>query len=254
MIPLSSNLSPEWTKIIHSQFDKPYFQKLISDLSDRSGTMVPSFKNVFRSFELTPFNEVRVVIIGQDPYPNPRNATGLAFGVPYGSSLPRSLINIANEIEACLNEPEYDEATKTVIRPEVTVLDRTDMTLEGWAKQGVLLLNSCLTVDEGRSGSHQGMGWEKFTDQVLLFLRGRNKPTVYMLWGEAAQEKYQCLCEDKGQGMSNSTALFASHPSPLSFNKGPLHLRFQGCRHFNRANVFLAKKGQKLVNWKKTGA
>lgn len=248
-----NNLSSDWESVIGDQIKEPYFQGLIGRVQSCDGPLTPKIGNVFRAFELTDFNDVKVVIIGQDPYPRSGNATGLAFGIPYGTDLPRSLINIANEIEICLNEPDYDEDSDTVIIPPTRLLDRTNMTLEGWAKQGVLMLNSCLTGQAGRIGAHKGIGWETFTDQIIFSLRMRNKPTVYMLWGEAAKSKYDKLCAAGGQGMRNSIALFSTHPSPLSFNSGPLIHRFQGCRHFNKANRFFGQKGLKLINWLKTG-
>jgi len=250
------SLSGEWERILSHQFQQDYFRHISSYLNDKWGdpsvTVIPPKCDIFKAFELTPFDSVKVVIIGQDPYPNKNHATGLSFGVPYGTSLPKSLINITNEVEANLNEPEYNEDVDKVIRPETTILDRTNMTLEGWSKQGVLMLNSYLTTEDGMVGAHQGIGWDHFTDQIVLAIGARRKPTVYMLWGDAAVKKMDKITK-MGNGLNNSMVLCSTHPSPLSYNRGPFHLRFQGCRHFNLANQFLAKKGVSKINWEKTG-
>ena len=251
------NLSQGWEQIIGLEIHKEYFKNLIDLMVQKSEqrVLVPSIDRVFRVFEVTKFEDIKVVIVGQDPYPRMGQANGLAFGVPYGTELPPSLLNIVNELEACLNVPDYDEKTKTVIRPEPILLDKTNMTLEGWAKQGVLLLNSCMTRESGRNSAHKNMGWEIFTNFIILSLRQRtNKPTVYALWGEEAKQKYLLLNAAKGDGMNQSLAMFATHPSPLSFNRGPLMLRFQGCRHFLKINQFLGRNGIKLIDWTKTGA
>jgi uracil-DNA glycosylase len=128
------------------------------------------------------------------------------------------------------------------------------MTLEGWARQGVLLLNSCLTTEISLPGAHRGCGWDWFTDFVVSAVSmRRNRPTVYMLWGNDAQKKINKICTDKGMGLKNSEILTSTHPSPLSYNKGPINERFQGCRHFNKANVFLSRKGLERICWEKTG-
>jgi uracil-DNA glycosylase len=177
----------------------------------------------------------------------------LCFGVNRGNPIPNALDNIINELETGMNEPDWDEKTKQIIRKEYQFVDRTNATLEGWAKQGVLLLNSCLTTEDGIAGAHQDIGWERFTDQIILSIKQRNKPTVYMLWGDLAKQKYQRICEGRGDGTVNSLVIESTHPSPLTYNRGPLQNRFMGSRPFNKANRFFGSKGLKLIDWFKTG-
>jgi uracil-DNA glycosylase len=244
----------DWKPFFDNQSCQKYFIDLMQFLSEREqvADIVPKTSLMFKAFKLTQLQDIKVVIVGQDPYPNPKQANGLAFGVPYGVALPKTLINIVNEVETCLNEPEWNEKENKIVRPELTVLNRSNMTLEGWAKQGVLMLNSCLTTEDGAIYSHRNKGWELFTDQVMLAISARMKPTVYMLWGNAAKEKVHHIMVI-GSGVKNCVVLESTHPSTLSFNSGELSLRFQGCRHFNKANQFLAKKGLTRIDWSKTG-
>jgi len=219
--------------------------------------IVPRPSQIFRAFQLVNPMNVKVVIVGQDPYPNIESATGLAFGVNRGIDCPRTLTNIINEIESDINEPEWDHKTKLQIPKDTILLNRSNMTLEGWAKQGVLLLNSCLTTEDGRIGAHANIGWETFTDYVLYTLKelhtvGKVKPLVLMLWGAVAQEKYAKIV------LHNAVpnwmkVLKSTHPSPLSFNRGDLLMQFQGSKHFTQANFFLRKHGATAIDWSKTG-
>ena len=220
--------------------------------------VVPAVGKIFRAFQLVEPENVKVVIVGQDPYPNSVNATGLAFGINRGVDCPRTLVNIINEVEVCLNEPEWDMKTKKQIPKDSIMLNKSDMTLEGWAKQGVLLLNSVLTTDDRRVGAHQDIGWERFTDSVLYMVKnqysvGSFSPTVFMLWGQLAQAKYAKIAPT-GALPNWLKILRSTHPGPLSYNRGELMMRFQGCRHFNEANLFFRKHGAKEIDWSKTGA
>jgi uracil-DNA glycosylase len=178
-----------------------------------------------RALELTPLDEVKVVILGQDPYHGPGQAHGLCFSVQPGVRTPPSLVNIYKELESDLG-----------IKPARHGF------LEHWARQGVLLLNSVLTVEMGRAASHQGKGWERFTDAVIAKVNARAEPVVFMLWGAYAQKKAAFVDSiDKG---GRHLVLKAAHPSPLSAHNG-----FLGCRHFSKANAFLEQHGMKPIDW-----
>lgn len=181
----------------------------------------PKGSDWFRALDLTPLEDVRVVILGQDPYHGPRQAHGLCFSVPSGIAPPPSLVNIYKELESDLGiEPARHGF------------------LEHWAKQGVLLLNSVLTVEMGRAASHRERGWERFTDRVIAEVNGRKSPVVFMLWGSYAQKKAAFV------DSSRHLVLKAPHPSPLSAYSG-----FFGCRHFSKANAFLKDRGLVPIDW-----
>ena len=179
----------------------------------------------FRALDLTPLDQVRVVILGQDPYHGPGQAHGLSFSVPPGVRPPPSLVNIYKELHADLG----------IARPAHGFL-------EGWAKQGVLLLNSVLTVEMGRAASHRDRGWERFTDSIVRLIAAQDAPTVFMLWGAYAQKKAGFIPSIERGG--HHLVLKAAHPSPLSAHNG-----FLGCRHFSRANAFLSEHERGSIDW-----
>lgn len=177
-----------------------------------------------RALELTPLDTVKVVILGQDPYHGAGQAHGLAFSVPEGVKVPPSLVNIYKELETDLGIPRAGHGN-----------------LEHWARQGVLLLNNALTVEEGRAGSHQNMGWEAITDAAVAAVAAKDEPCVFLLWGNHAKKKAMRVA---GLGSSHHLVLTAPHPSPLSAHAG-----FLGCRHFSKANAFLAAQGRGAIDW-----
>ncbi|MGD2169384.1 MAG: uracil-DNA glycosylase [Chlamydiota bacterium] len=215
-----------WKKRVKLEFEKPYMKELQSFLSDEltSGhTIYPSKENVFKALCATCFEEVKVVIVGQDPYHNPDQAHGLSFSVKKGVKPPPSLQNIYKELNDDLNVPIPSHGN-----------------LESWAKNGVLLLNSTLTVRANEPRSHYGKGWEQFTDAVIQAVAEQSTPTVFMLWGQHAQKKCETILADTKQHL----VLKAAHPSPFSANTG-----FLGCKHFSKANEFLSKNDVAPVNW-----
>lgn len=189
---------------------------------DQKKVIYPKSENIFNAFNLTPFDKVEVVILGQDPYHGPDQAHGLCFSVPKKIPIPPSLINIYKEIKADLGFPIPSHGN-----------------LEHWATQGVLLLNSVLTVEKGLAASHQGRGWEQFTDHVISILNQQKNGLVFLLWGAYAQRKGQYI------DMQRHLVLKAPHPSPLSAHQG-----FLGCRHFSKANEYLEKLHKKPIDWK----
>jgi uracil-DNA glycosylase len=182
----------------------------------------------FRALSLTPLSQVRVVVLGQDPYHGPGQAQGLAFSVAPGLRLPPSLRNIFKELHQSLGAPMP-----------------TDGSLDRWAKQGVLLLNTCLTVQAGQAGSHARWGWELLSDQLVNTVAQSSRPVVFMLWGAQAQAK-KALIEAAGNSVRH-LVLLANHPSPLSALRAPMP--FMGCGHFAQANAFLAQCGEKPIEW-----
>jgi uracil-DNA glycosylase len=187
----------------------------------RGKTVYPSNDNIFRALDLTPIENVKVVILGQDPYHGPNQAHGLSFSVQKGVRVPPSLKNIYKELNADIGMPIPDHGF-----------------LEGWAKQGVLLLNTTLTVEAGQAASHQGRGWEDFTDAIIREVNNLSHPVVFMLWGSYAQKKADMI--DRAKHL----VLTAPHPSPLSAHRG-----FLGCKHFSKANEFLKRQGQTEIDW-----
>ena len=217
-------LHPSWLEPLGDEFAQPYMAQLKRFLlaeKERGKQIYPNGSSWFRALNLTPLDEVRVVILGQDPYHGPGQAHGLCFSVPDGIQPPPSLVNIYKELKNDLGiEPPRHG------------------TLEHWAKQGVLLLNSVLTVEMGRAASHRDRGWERFTDQIISEVNKREEPVVFMLWGSYAQKKAAFVDQHK------HLVLKAPHPSPLSAHSG-----FFGCRHFSKANEFLRGKGLKPIDW-----
>jgi uracil-DNA glycosylase len=217
-------LHESWLGPLQGEFEQPYMGELKRFLlaeRDRGRTIFPRASNWFRALDLTPLDKVRVIILGQDPYHGEGQAHGLCFSVPPGVRPPPSLVNIFKELESELG-----------VRPSRHGL------LEHWAKQGVLLLNSVLTVEMGQAASHRERGWERFTDAVVRLVNEKPDPVVFMLWGSYAQKKAAFV------DGSRHLVLKAPHPSPLSAHSG-----FLGCRHFSKANAFLEGKGLEPVDW-----
>lgn len=217
-------IEPSWKEVLQSEFDKPYFELLTRFVREEYGTktIFPPAKLIFNAFNLCPFNRTNVVIIGQDPYHGYGQAHGLCFSVNDGVQFPPSLINILKEIETDLH----------IAFPKSGNLER-------WAHQGVLLLNATLTVRSGAAGSHQGKGWEEFTDSVIQKLSDNCEGLVFMLWGAYAQKKGAVIDTAK------HLVLKAVHPSPLSANRGG----FFGCKHFSKANEYLQRQGKSAIQW-----
>ena len=220
----SIKLHPSWLEKLSGEFESPYMVELKRFLVAEKGRgkrIFPKGANWFRALDLTPLEEVRVVVLGQDPYHGPGQAHGLCFSVPDGVQPPPSLINIYKELESDLG----------IERP-------CHGFLEHWAKQGVLLLNSVLTVEMGQAASHRERGWERFTDRVIAVVNAKAEPVVFILWGSYAQKKAAFV------DTSRHLVLKAPHPSPLSAHSG-----FFGCRHFSKSNAFLESKGMKPIDW-----
>ncbi len=216
-------LEPSWEAIVGDERTKPYFTKLALTVGADYliETVYPPEELMYLAFSLTPFPQVRVVILGQDPYHGPGQAHGLAFSVPEGQKIPPSLRNIYKEIVSDIGNAE--NATGN---------------LERWAKQGVLLLNATLTVRAGDAGSHQKLGWEQFTDAVITKISDEKSGVVFMLWGKYAEAKGASIDTTK------HLVLTAAHPSPLSAHNG-----FFGCRHFSQCNAYLEAHGQTPITW-----
>lgn len=215
---------PHWRKHLNEQAQEPYFQKLQAFLSEREkdgAVIYPPRDHIYRTFELTPFKAVKVVILGQDPYHGPGQAMGLSFSVPKGVKQPPSLRNILKEMQADIGgggDIAHGDLTK-------------------WAEQGVLLLNTALTVEDGKAGAHSKKGWAYFTDSIIQKLSARGD-VVFVLWGAHAQKKADYIDTDK------NLILTAPHPSPLSAHRG-----FFGSKPFSQANAYLKAQGQKEINW-----
>jgi uracil-DNA glycosylase len=216
-------IHPSWQEVLSQEFDKEYFNKLIDfvKLEYTKTKVYPTGKNIFRAFELCPFEQVKVVILGQDPYHGPNQANGLCFSVNEGVPLPPSLQNIYKEIEADLS----------VKMPATGNLDN-------WSRQGVLLLNATLTVRANIAGSHQRKGWEEFTDAVIKTISDRKENVVFLLWGKYAQAKGEVI------DATRHHILKAPHPSPLSAYAG-----WFGSRHFSKTNFYLQSIGEKPIEW-----
>ena len=216
-------ISNDWLPALKDEFKKDYYKELFAFVKDEYSKRVvyPPSDDIFNALHLTPLNEVKVLILGQDPYFNERQAHGLCFSVQPGVDIPPSLQNIYAELQSDLGcyIPNNGYLTK-------------------WAKQGVLLLNTVLTVRAHEPNSHQGRGWEKFTDAIIEKVNEQDRPIVYMLWGRPAQNKMKMLNNPK------HLILTAPHPSPLSAYRG-----FFGCKHFSQANDFLQKNGIAPIDW-----
>lgn len=226
-------LHPSWLTALRGEFDQPYMAALKAFLiAERAAgkRIFPPGGAWFRALDLTPLDEVRVVILGQDPYHGPGQAHGLCFSVPPGVRPPPSLINIYKELHSDLG-----------------IAPPRHGFLESWAKQGVLLLNSVLTVEMAQAASHKDRGWERFTDAVIAAVAARETPVVFMLWGSYAQKKAAFVKgpEAGGQERDHHLVLKAAHPSPLSAHNG-----FLGCRHFSKANAFLQERGLPPIDWR----
>jgi uracil-DNA glycosylase len=220
-IPLSDS---GWREALKSEFERPDYQRMVSFLrseTERGAIVYPPKDLIFNAFNLTPLSKVKVVILGQDPYHGPGQAMGLSFSVPAGVKLPPSLKNIFAEIQ---ND----------IGGELRMLGA----LDDWARQGVLLLNTVLTVENGLAASHAKKGWEAFTDGAIRQLSAQRRGIVYMLWGSHAQKKISLI------NNRDNRVLTAPHPSPLSAYRG-----FLGCKHFSKANHYLEECGDAPIRW-----
>jgi uracil-DNA glycosylase len=222
--PEQVQIEESWKKILWDEFSKPYFQQLRAFLEAEKSSgkiLYPQGNRIFYAFQTTPFADVKVVIIGQDPYHGEGQAHGLSFSVPLGKAIPPSLRNIYKELE-------NDIAGFTIPKHGC---------LENWAKQGVLMLNATLTVRAGEAGSHQKKGWELFTDAVIQQLNTQKEGIVFLLWGKYAQDKGKIIDTKK------HLVLTAAHPSPLAGNA------FLGNHHFSLTNHYLAEKGLPPIDW-----
>ena len=216
-------IEKSWQEVLQTEFDKPYFENLVGFVKQEyaSNTIFPPAGQIFNAFNTCPFNNVKVVILGQDPYHGPGQAHGLCFSVNDGIQFPPSLQNIFKEITSDLGIPA----------PKTGNLTR-------WAEQGVLLLNATLTVRASQAGSHQGRGWEEFTDAVIKTISEKEENVVFILWGSYAIKKKSLI------NASKHCILTAPHPSPLSSYRG-----FFGCKHFSQTNNYLTSKGKTPIEW-----
>ena len=223
MARIDPDIHESWKKYLLEEFNTPVFQSLKSYLQEekRKFRIYPPGSQIFSAFNKTPFEKVKVVILGQDPYHGRGQAHGLCFSVPHGITPPPSLLNIFKEIrdDLGIRLPEHGN-------------------LESWAGQGVFLLNATLTVREGQAGSHQNKGWEVFTDAVIRILSDNSEGLVFLLWGRFAQAKETLIDQDR------HLVLKAAHPSPFSADSG-----FYGCKHFSRTNQYLESKGKAAIDW-----
>ena len=220
---MNVRIEESWRQILQPEFDKPYFELLTTFVRQQYQTRqcFPPARLIFNAFDACPFNQVRVVIIGQDPYHDVGQAHGLCFSVNEGIPIPPSLMNIYKEIQRDLGKPIPASGN-----------------LQRWADQGVLLLNATLTVEAHRPGSHQGKGWEELTDAAIQALNEQREHLVFMLWGSYAQRKGQFINRRK------HLVLETSHPSPLSVYRG-----FDGCAHFSKANAYLTQHNLQPIDW-----
>lgn len=217
------HIGNDWDELLAEEFNKDYYIKLRNFLSEeyKNHTVYPDMYDIFNAFKLTSFNDTKVVIFGQDPYHEPNQAHGLAFSVKEGVRIPPSLVNIYKELNAELGcyIPDNGNLTK-------------------WAKQGVMLLNSSLTVRAGKANSHQKKGWELLTNAVAKIYNEREKPIIFMLWGNNAKEKMNIITNPQ------HIILTSVHPSPLSASRG-----FFGCNHFKMANKILERENMGAIDW-----
>lgn len=217
-------LKNDWEGLLQEEFTKPYYQQLREFLKKEYASKIiyPNMNDIFNALHYTSFESVKVVILGQDPYHGPNQAHGLSFSVNKGVTIPPSLKNIFKELHTDLGHPIPDHGS-----------------LVNWAEQGVLLLNNVLTVRQGEAHSHQGMGWEQFTDEVIKSLNKKQEPVIYILWGGAAQKKRALIDTNKHY------IIKSPHPSPLSAYRG-----FFGSKPFSRANNLLKEIGRKEIDWR----
>ena len=216
-------IAPTWKSLLADEFQKPYFHQLIDFVKNeyKSQTIYPRGQDIFKAFDRCDFCDVKVVIIGQDPYHGPGQANGLCFSVGEGVRVPPSLVNIFKEIKNDLGKPIPASGD-----------------LERWARQGVLLLNATLTVKAHAPGSHQNRGWEAFTDAVIKKISDEKEGVVFLLWGAYAQKKGEIIDRTK------HLVLMSAHPSPFSADRG-----FFGCKHFSKTNAYLKSKGKEEIEW-----
>jgi uracil-DNA glycosylase len=216
-------IHPSWEAVLKDEFTKEYFEKLTQFVKQEytKATVYPEGKNIFRAFELCPFDQVKVVILGQDPYHGPKQANGLCFSVGDGIPLPPSLQNIYKEIES-----------------DIGVKMPNKGNLDNWSRQGVLLLNATLTVQANKPGSHQHQGWEEFTDAAIKAVSEKKEHIVFILWGKYAQEKGKIIDTQK------HFILKSPHPSPFSAHSG-----FFGSQPFSKTNDYLKSVGETAINW-----
>lgn len=214
----------DWDLALEDEYEKGYFLKIMKFIDDEYENKViyPPYEDIFNAFKLTPLNKVKVVILGQDPYHEFGQAHGLAFSTPEGRPIPRSLKNIFKEINEEFSYPIPKSGC-----------------LENWAKQGVFLLNTVLTVEDGNANSHSKCGWQIFTDNVISLLNNQERPIVFLLWGKQAEKKKELITNP------NHLVLITSHPSPFSARRG-----FFGSNHFKLANEFLKDNGLDEIDWK----
>lgn len=217
-------IHPSWKKVLQSEFESPYFQSLISFVKDEYNKTLcfPPGSLIFNAFDKCPFDKVKVVILGQDPYHGLGQANGLCFSVPAGINFPPSLQNIFKEIKNDLNYPIPKSGN-----------------LKHWASQGVFLLNATLTVRAHQAGSHQKKGWETFTDRVIQYLSQENEGIVFLLWGGFARQKVKFINSQKHM------VITSGHPSPLSANRG----FWFGNKHFSKCNDYLKGRGVTQIQW-----
>jgi uracil-DNA glycosylase len=220
---MKSLREPSWKKVLTDEYVKPYFINLTTKVRSAylSSEVFPPANQIFNAFELCPFETVKVIVLGQDPYHGVGQAHGLSFSVPDEIKIPPSLKNIYKEIAHDLGKPVPSSGN-----------------LEHWATQGVLLLNATLTVESGKPGSHHGLGWERFTDTVIKKISDSKEQVVFLLWGNSARTKTALIDSAK------HLVLEAPHPSPLSAYTG-----FFGCKHFSKTNEYLKKNGKKEITW-----
>lgn len=214
----------DWDSALSDEFSKDYFRNIMSFIDEeyKTRTVYPPYDDIFNAFKFTPLSEVKVVILGQDPYHEKGQAHGLAFSTPEGRPIPRSLKNIFKEINLEYGYPIPSSGC-----------------LEDWARQGVFLLNTVLTVEEGNANSHSKCGWQTFTDNVIRILNNQSQPIVFLLWGKQAEKKKELITN------RNHLVLITSHPSPFSARRG-----FLGSNHFKLANEFLKENGLDEIMWK----
>ena len=220
---INPQIEESWKLVLQNEFQKDYFLKLKEFLVEekKSQVVYPPGSQIFNAFNFTPFHNVKVILLGQDPYHGPGQAHGLCFSVPNGVQKPPSLINIFKEIQTDIGLPFPKGGN-----------------LEGWAKQGVLLLNATLTVRAHQAGSHQKKGWEQFTDAAIAAVNNNLQGVIFLLWGAYAQAKVELIDKSKHH------VLTAPHPSPLSVTRG-----FFGCKHFSKTNELLRMQSKTEINW-----
>lgn len=213
----------DWDQVIGGEFEKEYYQILRKKLAAeyRTHTVYPDMHNIFNALKMTPYHKVKVLLLGQDPYHGPGQAHGLAFSVQPGTAPPPSLVNIFKELQTDLG----------LVPPKTGCL-------LPWTQQGVMLLNTVLTVRGGEPNSHKNLGWTQFTDQVIAKLNERKDPVIFLLWGANAKMKLPLITAN------HHYVLMSAHPSPLSANRG-----FFGCRHFSKVNTLLAQMGKEPIDW-----